>query len=147
MTSNLARRMTPRVIPIFLVVGGVLALALIPTPTHAQEKAKDEAKEKQKSTLKPQAKDEKKPNQNQRPRLRKSPNQNQRPRLRKSPSQSPAQPQLHPIPTTRPSSRNRSRRCRKKWPRSSSRLQRWNLKSWGHGVRRQGERRQGNSDG
>ena len=60
MTHDLDRGGMPKAMLALLVMGGILALAIVPGPINAQEKPKAEAKDQKKAEAKAQAKDEKK---------------------------------------------------------------------------------------
>ena len=115
MRQNLDRSGTPRATLALLVIGGVLSWAIVPGPVNAQDKPKPDAKDQKKPDAKPQAKAEKKSAAKSQPKPAKKADVKPAPTLPLA---------INQIRTIRLSSRNRSPLCKRKWPRSSSKLPR-----------------------
>ena len=105
MTHDLDRGGMPRAMLALLVMGGMLPWRLY-RPHQRTGKTKGRGQGPEKARRKSQAKAEKKAEAKPQPKTRKEGRGKGQP-----------QPSLKQTPTIRPSSRNRSRRCRKKSPR------------------------------
>ena len=140
MTHDLDRGGMPRAMLALLVMGGMLALAIVPGPINAQEKPKADAKDQKKPDAKPQAKAEKKAEAKPQPKTEK------KAEVKPAPAPAPAPPQPN-------SQRSGQAQGTDRGPAEGSRHAQAQGRDAGarearrHGHRRQGEGRQGNGDG
>ncbi len=102
MTLHLDRGGMPKAMFVLLVMGGMLALAIVPGPINAQEKPKTEAKDQKKADAKSQAKDEKKAEAKPQPKPEKKAEAKPQPKAEKkaevkpAPAPAPAPPPPNP---------------------------------------------------